>query len=1157
MTLTNREIFYRDPTKTNIPNDGVAKVANPETEEQWATLEWELKSFVCEGEYERSLERILSSYLSNLAQPQQPAVWLSGFYGSGKSHLLRVLEYLWLDTKLPSGESAQSLAELSGDIRDNLRELGSEAKRQGGKWSAAGTLAAGRNNAVRLAFLSILFESAGLPEQYHLARFLLWLRENDYLDSIEAHVQEAGKSLDKEINHLYVSPVIASGLLQVDPSLGKSVEDVRDLLKVEFPPNSKDITDDQMFQTMEEILALMSTDDGKLPLTLVVLDEMQQYIGEDNEKALAVQNIVEGCSSRFGSRVLVVAAGQSALTETATLSKLTDRFSLQVHLSDSDVESVVRKVVLRKKPEHVDEIKAAMDAVSGEIDQQLGGTQIAAKAADRPDWVPDYPLLPTRRRFWEHSLRAIDRAGKAGVLRTQLKMVHEAARAVADEPVGHVVGGDFIYEQQSVGMQHTNVLLKEIDELIRGLRDEDADGPLKSRICALIFLISQIPHTTLGGDMGLRATSGFLADLLVEDLASEGSVLRKKVPELLDELAATGQLMKIDDEYRLQTEEGAEWEKEFLSRSAIIRDDAARVSTLREQWISSTLDKEVGGLKLTQGASNTPRTVVISTAQEEPNSSEGGVPVWFRDGWSVSETAAKKTAAEAGDESPTVFVFLPKLDGDQVKEALADHAAAEETVQQKPVPQTDEGRVAELSMRTRIATSRDRLEALFSEMFAHARVFQGGGNELTKSSLRDAVVAAAQRSFVRLYPRFGSADNPNWGKVVAKAKDGAPDALVAVDHQGEPNTNLVCKEVMASISAGGTPGAELHKKFSSPPYGWPKDAVNGAVLTLLAAGNIRATAENGSQIRGAKELAPSQIGKVLFYKEDEPPSVGQRLAVRGLLKAANIDFVDGSEGDHIPALLQHLKDLSSRAGGPAPLPPPPSTDHLDALLAVGGNQQFKAVADEQPNLKANLDTWTAAESKREKREAELSTLERLLRHAESLPVAEAIRSSVRAVREGRQLLDDPDPIKPLLDDIAGPLRSEVIHLANQLSVDREESVKELEAWPEWQKLSPEDREATLAESQLMPEEEPDIETDAKLIQSLDAVSLASWQDRISLVPARCDQARLRAAKLLEPESVSVNPPSATLKTAADLDTYLEELRKQVLPHLEDEKTVVI
>ena len=105
-------------------------------------------------------------------------------------------------------------------------------------------------------------------------------------------------------------------------------------------------------------------------------------------------------------------------------------------------------------------------------------------------------------------------------------------------------------------MLQSGVLLKEIDELIRGLDDGTPDGELKSRACALVFLISQLPHDGVG-DTGVRATAPVIADLLVEDLAADGARLRKDVPRVLDELVEQGRVMKLGDEFRLQTEEGA------------------------------------------------------------------------------------------------------------------------------------------------------------------------------------------------------------------------------------------------------------------------------------------------------------------------------------------------------------------------------------------------------------------------------------------------------------------------------------------------------------------------------------------------------------------------------------------------------------------------
>jgi hypothetical protein len=671
----------------------------------------------------------------------------------------------------------------------------------------------------------------------------------------------------------------------------------------------------------------------------------------------------------------------------------------------------------------------------------------------------------------------------------------------------------------------------------------------------LVFLISQAPTRTLSGETGLRATAPFLGDLLVEDLADDGARLRKRVPELLDALVGDGHLMRIDDQYALQTEEGAEWEKDYRTRLAAITDDAVRMNQLRTERLTQAVETALGGLKLTQGASKTPRKLDLHWGQDEPSVAEGDVPVWIRDEWSITESAVKKSAAEAGDESPVVFVLLPKHEAEQIKETIASYAAAEDTLR-RPTPQTDEGRSAQRAMKTRLVTDDERLTALLQDVVARARVFQGGGAEATTSTLRDAVETAANRSLIRLFPKFGAGDNANWGKVVIKARDGAPDALEAVGYHGEPTANSVCKETLAAITAGGTKGGDLHKRFAAPPYGWPRDAVNGAILTLLAAGNIRA-AQDGKDLTGPKELPQTQISKVTFYKEDEPPTVTQRLAVKGLLAAADIAYEAGQEAAQIPALLQRLKDLAARAGGAPPLPEPPGTGHLDALLMLGGNERFRAVADDHDRLSKDLDQWRAADQQREKREREWNSLQRLLRHAEGLPVSATVSPAVAAIREGRQLLDEPDPVAPLLTELTDVLRTEVTSRAEQLAVAQTAAVAELEAWDDWNKLDVADRNAIVADAMLAATAPPDVSSEASLLETLDAGPLSGWQDRIGLVPSRRDQARQRAAKTLEPESVTVTPPSATIKGIDDLNAYVDELRAQVEPLLDAHKTVII
>ncbi|MGH3427286.1 MAG: hypothetical protein ACRDQZ_06920, partial [Mycobacteriales bacterium] len=266
------------------------------------TLEWELRSFVCEGEYERGLERVLDQFLSHLGQAEQPAVWVSGFYGSGKSHLMRVLEYLWRDYRLPSGSSARSLTTLPSEIEAHLSELSAAGKRAGGLWSAAGTLGSGASGSVRLAFLGVVFDGAGLPQQYGPARLALWMHQEGLYDQVRAAVEAKGKDLVHELRNLYVSPVLADALIDAGASFGDTASGVSSALQTQFPMVD-DISNDEMLDTFEDVLDLQSAASGKLPLTLVALDEMQQYINDDNAKALQVQELVEGCSSRFSSQV--------------------------------------------------------------------------------------------------------------------------------------------------------------------------------------------------------------------------------------------------------------------------------------------------------------------------------------------------------------------------------------------------------------------------------------------------------------------------------------------------------------------------------------------------------------------------------------------------------------------------------------------------------------------------------------------------------------------------------------------------------------------------------------------------------------------------------------------------------------------------------------
>ena len=163
-------------------------------------MRYELDTFVCDGEYEKGLDKILNTFLTNLdSGNEQPGVWISGFYGSGKSHLAKMLRTLWVDYTFSDGTSSRNIAKLPTEINEHFIEITNQGKRYGGLHAASGTIGAGTEN-VRLALLSIVFKSTGLPEQYHLARFALWLKSEGYYDKVK---QQLERCFTKEIHCNY------------------------------------------------------------------------------------------------------------------------------------------------------------------------------------------------------------------------------------------------------------------------------------------------------------------------------------------------------------------------------------------------------------------------------------------------------------------------------------------------------------------------------------------------------------------------------------------------------------------------------------------------------------------------------------------------------------------------------------------------------------------------------------------------------------------------------------------------------------------------------------------------------------------------------------------------------------------------------------------
>ena len=521
MTINN-ELFTRRPLDFEIPNDGVTNVDRPDDSNQWKVLEYDSPASSARASMNTALSASLvltsATAAARFSLPSgSPAsteaaspTWCGSFSTYGQTR------------RFPNGASARGLVNLLKGSRPAHRTLDHRQAGRRPPWSAAGALDRS-GDTLNAVFLAIVLGAAGLPSRVEPAQVALWLagkarpgRRPDPRRGGRRGLHRGTQRVQPQHSACRRHPGCRS---QFRCQRGGCSEGS---CAASSHPNRALVTDETIALLRK---VLQHVGGGAIPPTLIVLDEVQQYINGGDGRAMEVQNLVESVSRELEGRVLLVATGQQELTADATLQKIQDRFTVKVVLKNQDVDAVVRRVLLNKEP--ADRLNTRAGA-RGCRRRDLPSTrrqQDSAHGAGRrrpcrglPAASEPPPLLgerPAPGRRWPCGTTALAASDRA---RRQPTGCQQA--------VGTVVGADYLYSAKHEDLNGAGLLLKETQRLIH---EQGQKEPLRGRVLGLIHLISLLP-TPPPGDIGVRATVDHLVDLLVEDLANDGTALRQEVP---------------------------------------------------------------------------------------------------------------------------------------------------------------------------------------------------------------------------------------------------------------------------------------------------------------------------------------------------------------------------------------------------------------------------------------------------------------------------------------------------------------------------------------------------------------------------------------------------------------------------------------------------
>jgi hypothetical protein len=606
--------------------------------------------------------------------------------------------------------------------------------------------------------------------------------------------------------------------------------------------------------------------------------------------------------------------------------------------------------------------------------------------------------------------------------------------------------------------------------------------------------------------------------------------------------------MQVENEYRMQTREGAEWNQMFVAARNKLLNDPGKLASERSQLLRSQCSEVLKKFKLVHGASKEARKIDLHFGDVAPQSDGSEIPVWVRDGWEVEEKTVLNDARAAGDTTAVVYGYIPKKMAEELKQAISGFYAASTTMQAKGTPSGDEGIHARKAMETRQEQSLRTRDTLITEILNETQVYLAGGDSIGGTLLNQKVQDAATLCLDRLYPLFHQADSADWHKVIDRAKKGDGDALSAVGYKGDPENHPVCKAILDYIGSG-KKGTDVRKQFGGPKYGWPQDATDAALTVLFNAGTIQA--RSGSEPVAKGKLDQKNITATEFRCETITLSKIQLIELRGLFKKLGLNTQPNQESVDAIKFLQSLVKLAESAGGQAPLPKCPDTAAITDMANRVGNDQLKAIHEIKDHLTKQIADWQRDRDLIEQRFPRWTQLVALLKFADDLPIASEVQPEVTAIEQHRKLLANPDPAPGIVEKVTSALRAALNAAHARFSTDYDARLNTLAESPTWKQITQPQRYEILGISGVREMPKIAVGTAEEVLDTLRQTKLSELIALSDALPTRFNYAAAAAAKLLEPKAQPVSLPSGTIKNEVDLQAWLDDVKSRVLAKLKD------
>lgn len=545
--------LYSKPINRAVNPAVSATKFDPETERI------EIQEYVFTDEIINGLFRILDAIKNNKPY-DHVGIWIDGYYGSGKSHFLKYLDYCITPSTREDAVSRLLDAVKAIDPLDEKHNLSFDYDEllSIANWLKRATidtcifnLETSYDNSTdkKKAFLHVFWNEFNGKRGFN--KFNITLAQNLEKPLAEKGVFEAFKERIAEEGGDWNDPGMAADLID------NELDWVLDIAKELAPTLSVDSIRERIIKRDTNMsidrfgmeLASYLKDKGDDYRLILLADEVSQFINKERDRYLNLQEIITKLSEACDNKVWVACTAQQDLSEIMDdchiaeekdkEGKIKGRFEVKVSLKGTQPEVITQKRILDKKEEVKPELAALYNKYKAGFDLQFKLPTSYSSYETQDDFVDYYPFVPYQFKLIMQVFNSFLNLGYVakevkGNERSIIKVIHSTAKTNADAELGKFISFDELYNNMfEEGLQARGQ--KAVDNALRMARTYQTDRPERTRLAVrvanVLFMICNISQTD---QLVFPATLDNVTSLLINDMETPRLNIKNEVEKVIE-----------------------------------------------------------------------------------------------------------------------------------------------------------------------------------------------------------------------------------------------------------------------------------------------------------------------------------------------------------------------------------------------------------------------------------------------------------------------------------------------------------------------------------------------------------------------------------------------------------------------------------------------